>query len=56
MLQASVSDSAPEHVPPFASVTDFVRSFVRVPPPHGLLQADHEFHGAQVQSTILFCR
>ena len=51
MLQASVSDSAPEHVPPFASVTDFVRSFVRVPPPHDLSQEDHEFHCAQVQST-----
>ena len=50
-LQASVSVSAPEHVPPKASVTNFIRSFVRAPPPHGLLQADHEFQGAQLQLT-----
>ena len=55
-LQASVSISAPEHTPPWASATDFVRTFVRVPPPHDLLQEDHEFQGAQVQSTRWLCR
>ena len=50
-LQVSISVGAPEHVPPCTSVTNFVRSFVLVPPPHGLLQADHEFQGAQVQSS-----
>ena len=32
-------------------MTDFVLSFIRVPPPHSLSQADHEFQGAQIQST-----
>ena len=51
MLHDCVFVGIPEHVPPKASGTDFILSFVRVPPPHGLLQADHEFQGAQLQST-----
>ena len=51
MLHAWVFDGVPEHVPPKASVTNFVRFFVWVPPPHGLVQADHDFQDSHVQST-----
>ena len=51
VLHACVLVSVPEHVPPKASVTNLVRYFVWVPPPHGLLQADHDFQDSHVQST-----
>ena len=43
----------PMQSPPLASTTDFIRVWVRVPPPHVLLQADHDPQGPQVQSTEL---
>ena len=51
MLHACVFVDVPEHVPSKASVTNFVRCFVWVPPPHGLVQADHDFQDCHVQST-----
>ena len=51
MLHACVFVGVPEHVPPKASVTNLVRFFVWVPPPHGLVQADHDFQDSHVQST-----
>ena len=38
MLQGSVTDAGPVHVPPFASSTVFCLFLVRFPPPHVTLQ------------------